>query len=924
MKNRNKILAGLLIVAGAFLFWWSSTRQAVSPVQESFQGNIDGRPNSNVILITLDTTRADHVGCYGGPEGITPNIDKRLAAKGIRFTQASAVAPITLPSHTSMLTGLYPYHHGVRSNGSFALGKDFQTLAGTFHQAGYQTAAFISASVLIRRYGLAREFDFYDDDLSKVSQHIGGLVPSRTGNFTMDSALRWFRARDRAKPFFCWIHLYDPHAPLVPPPEFAARFKGDLYSAEIAFADYQVGRLLDELEAEKLTDTTYLSLLADHGEALGEHEETSHGILIHEATIHIPWLIRGPGIPAGAVLQTPVSNADNAPILAALTGIETPNKEFQDGINILAPENLLPEVGKNREVIIESLLPRYQYGWSPLYALRKGGWKFISGRKDELFDLEKDPRELKDRSGEQSELLKEFRVDLEPVIKIGSKKDSRISLSSGEREQLEALGYLGSESAERPDAPDPRDVIGAHVNLEYAINLLSSGRLDEAMSALNKALKLDPTNVLVLNQRAQIFLRRKQYAEGREDLLRSISLDPKGADAYQFLAHLELSQKNFKKVLELVEIGARSRGAFETFIPIKAQALIGMGRKNEAREILRKHLKNNPEDTDLLGEQAHQAMILDHNPTEAEKILRRAMKVDTLSAKIRFQLADVLRAQGRDEEAREIVKSILKTEPGNARALAILGRLQLDLDPASSIPYLEEAVRMAPEDPKKLTALGVAYIKARRLQDAEALLRKATGLDPSNPEIRNNLAILLIQQEKYSEAIEQLQTILRAHPSFVQGRNNLAIAYSAAGDLKKAESEAREAIKREPDFVDAKMTLASLFRRQKKWEEEYRLLKGLNPRLRSTMDIAIPLAFAAYRTGHCDETLNLLAPSLKRRDRLGWNIELVLGHCMEAEGRSTEALHHFEEASRLSPPGPGRAEAQQGVQRLSMALGEGN
>ena len=821
-----------------------------------------------------------------------------------------------------MLTGLYPYRHGVRSNGSFALSEKYETLAGSFGTAGYQTAAFISASVLTRRYGLDRDFDLYDDDLSAVQQHIGGLVPSRTGNFTMDSALSWIRSRDRDTPFFCWIHLYDPHAPLVPPPDFAARFHGDLYSAEIAFADFQVGRLLDELEAEGIDDESYVSVIADHGEGLGEHGETSHGILIHEATIHIPWILKGPGIPENIVIRNQVSNADTAPTLAVLAGVSIPNREIENGINVLGEDALKPEVAAAREIVIETLLPRYQYGWHPLYGLRREQWKLVSGTRDELFDLARDPREVKNCSVEGAGFGEKLQEDLKPIVSAGSKEDARITLTPGEREQLEALGYLGIETVERKDAPDPRDVIGAHVNLELAMHLLSIGKIEGAKEALTQALRLDPTNVEVLNQRAQAHLGTQDYAEARKDLMKAISLDPKGADAYVFLGRLEFQEGNFQEVLNVAEIGEECRGAFERLSPLKAKALVRLGRRKEARSFIEERLKLEPEDTDLMVEKARQLWLLDHKPAEAETLLRHVIEVDALSAVARFQLVDLFSLQGRTEEAAVVLRDILRSEPGNAKAMSKLGRMQLNSDPESSIPYLEEALRLAPEDPNKMAALGVAYIRAHRVPDAEALLRKATGLAPSNPQIRNNLAILLIQQGKTTEAIEQLETILESHPDFVQGRNNLAIAYRSLGDLKRAEAEARKAIQQKPDFVDAKMTLASLYHAEKRWKDEYVVLSGLDPSLKKGREIIFPLALAAYRAGHCAETLRLLAPALKARERIGWELELAVGGCLEKSGQTNKALHHFEEAGRLSPPGKGRDEAQQAVQRLSVGLGK--
>ncbi len=915
MKSRNTILALLLIGIGAALLIFSMKQKPAASARKSFEGAVESQKGANVLLITLDTTRADHIGCYGGRKGVSPNIDSRIAARGLRFLRASAVAPITLPSHTSMLTGLDPIHHGVRSNGTFALDEKFQTLAGSFHDAGYRTAAFISAEVLSRRYGLGRHFDFYDDDLSRVIQHTGVLVPSRSGNFTVDSVLDWMRQEPKDTPFFCWVHLYDPHAPLTPPPDFARKFPGDPYSAEIAFADFQIGRLLDELEKENLIDSTYLSVIADHGEAFGAHGESSHGVLVHEATIHIPWIIAGPGIPHSKVINTTVSNVDVAPTLARLAGVEPPNTQSKDGVNVLSKPWLDPK--KEHLILVESLLPRYQYGWAPLYALRKGDWKLVSGSREELFNLQEDPKELRDLSLQKRDIATDLGEKLKSIIENSSGHESRIQLSAGERDQLAALGYLGSESSERKNPPDPRDLIGAQNQLEEALNLVAAGRNEEAICAFDRGLAVDPDNVLMLVHKARVLRLQHKDSEARESLKKALALAPDNADAYEVLAQIELSQKNYSKALELAELGQGTSGAFENFTVLKSAALMGLGRSKEARELIRQHLEKAPDDSVLLSERARQLLAEGHRD-QAEKLLRHALDVDALSARARFQLADLLLREGRKQEAVTVLKDLLKSEPTNARALATLGKIQMTTDPASSIPYLEEAVRAAPEDPKKLTALGVAYIQANRVPDAEAVLRKATGLAPENPEIRNNLAILLIRQGKLNEAIEQLETILNAHSDFVPARNNLAIALIRSGKLDRAEQEAKRAIREQPDFVDAKMTLASLYHRQKKWAGEYQILHNLKPKMKQRADIRDTLAEAAYRTGHCRETLSLLNPLISSRQQLPWNLELAVASCLEKEGRSREALLHFEEAARLSPPGPGRREAQEGVKRISL------
>ncbi len=894
--------------------------QQNQPETPSYTGSIEGAPGSNVILITLDTARTDHFGCYGGDPDVTPIIDSRMAQKGIRFSAAYATAPITLPSHASMLTGLYPYNHGVRANGSFALGEEFQTLASVFKETGYSTGAFISAAVLTKRYGLARDFDVYDDDLSQSNQPQNRLVPARPGNFTIDAALQWIRSRDRERPFFCWIHLYDPHAPHNPPPEFAARFPEDPYTAEIAFSDSLVGRVLDEIKAEQIQKETYVTVISDHGEALGEHNERSHGILLHQATTSIPWLLVGPGIPEGAVISNPTTCADIAPTLAALAGVPAPNGAVEDSTNVLAPDRLTPEWGNERTIIVESLLSRFQYGWAPLYGIIRNQWELIQGGRNELFDLKNDPKELKDRSSEEREILDDLTARLEPVVNQGTTEETRLEITPGERDRLASLGYLEFESAQRDQAPDPRDVIGAHTSLEHGLALISAGSAQEGLETLQQGLDLDPTNVSIMTQKAQAHLQLNEIEDARRELARSLALDPKKVETIKTLANLELQQRNFQAALILAEQGATARGAFETFSPIKAQALIGLGQIQEAIDFIDHRLTIQPSNPELLLEKANEMLRFQKNAEETERLMRRAITEDVLFGQAYLQLAHLLQVQRRFPEAISVLEEFLRIQPGNARALLAIGTMKMENDPASAVPYLEESVRLAPTNPLALTTLGIAYIQANRVPDAEVALRKATGLDPGQPQIRNNLAIVLIQQNKFQEAIDELNMILDAHPGFHQGRNNLAIALRGSGDLDAAENEARKAVEQEPRFLDSRLTLASIYQQQQRWAEEYETLNQLFRMAPDRPDIRNNLALAASKTNHCPQALQLLEPSLKRGESLTWEIHLAAARCLEASGTSTDALRHFEEAARRSPDGPGRDEAQKGVQRLSLQL----
>ena len=349
------------------------------------------RARPNLVLVTLDTVRADHLGCYGDSQAITPALDG-LAAEGLRFTSASSTVPLTLPSHTTILSGLLPPHHGLRNNGAGLLAPGTPTLATLLAAAGYRTAAFLGAFVLDHRFGLAGGFEVYDDEIPRDPRAGTILEAERQGRDVMDRALAWLRtpAKDDARPFFVWVHLYDAHAPYQPPAQWAARHPGRPYDGEISEVDEQVGRLLAELKSRGLDGRTVVAVAADHGEGLGEHGELTHGLLLYEPTLHVPLLLRAPWGLKPRVVAAPVSLVDLAPTLAGLVGHPFP--AGRDGRD-LSQALLAGEEPAPGNVYAETRYPA-TFGWSPLAALRRRDRKYIASPRPELYDLARDPGEV--------------------------------------------------------------------------------------------------------------------------------------------------------------------------------------------------------------------------------------------------------------------------------------------------------------------------------------------------------------------------------------------------------------------------------------------------------------------------------------------------------------------------------------------------
>ncbi len=345
------------------------------------------KPPRHLILVTIDTLRADRLGCYGADDVLTPHLDA-IAREGAMAARATAHVPLTRPSHTSLLTGMLPTRHGVRDNISPARLPDVPTLASVAKAAGFRTAAFVSTIVLASGGGLERGFDLYSDELGENAADVPFLNElQRPGAETVADAIGWLES-NRESRLFAWIHLYEPHDPYEPPEPYRTRYADRLYDGEVAWSDELFGRLDDELGRLGLREDTLLVVTSDHGEGLGEHRETLHGFFIYETTLAVPLLMRGPGVVAGTRIERLVQTVDLFPTLLDMMGLEAPQERADLAGASLAPE-LRGEPHRNEPVVYaESLVPLLHFGWSDLRAIRRGKWKYIQAPRPELYDLE--------------------------------------------------------------------------------------------------------------------------------------------------------------------------------------------------------------------------------------------------------------------------------------------------------------------------------------------------------------------------------------------------------------------------------------------------------------------------------------------------------------------------------------------------------
>jgi arylsulfatase A-like enzyme/Flp pilus assembly protein TadD len=486
----------------------------------------------DVLVVTIDTARADRFSFTGSSPVATPAVDA-LARDGAAFLQAVSHVPVTLPAHATIFTGLLPSRHGVRSNGLFRLDPDTTTLAERLRERGYATGAFIAAVVLDRRYGLDQGFDVYDDlmDARDPASHVG--FPQRRGEKVAAAALEWL-GRIEEQPTFLWVHLFDPHEPYDPPEPERSRYPGSPYDGEIAYVDRVIGKLLDGYKSVGRYRDAVILLTADHGESLGEHGERSHGIFIYDATVHVPLILKAAGIAPGLRIEAQVGHVDLFPTLLALVGAEIPGD--LDGDSLLPWFRGSPPAA-GAPAYLESLYPRLHHGWAEYRGVRSVEWKFITAAGRELYHLRSDPDETKDLALARPDELERFRTllrdEFPPDVDNGS---TRVEPSPAERRRLEALGYVWSGEPEARGEgsalPDPREKIRDLQEMDRALKLKRAGDLEEAIRVATALVQTNQDAPLFWKKLGDLQLSAGNFPEAVRAFDRALDLWPGDADGW--------------------------------------------------------------------------------------------------------------------------------------------------------------------------------------------------------------------------------------------------------------------------------------------------------------------------------------------------------------------------------------------------------
>jgi len=702
MRDRRRHRRSPILWAGTLLGLWISC-SCSRPKPEP--------PARHLVLVTIDTLRADRVGIYSGV-GLTPRLD-RIARQGAYAANAMAHVPLTRPSHATILSGLLPWELGMRDNLTPAELPSSPLLAEILKGAGFHTGAFVSSMVLERRGGFGRGFDTYDDDFPKRESADLASTLQKPGAETLRAALAWLEGERKADRIALWVHLYEPHDPYEPPEPYASRYRDAPYDGEVAYVDTLVGQLDDALERLGLKSQTLLVVASDHGEGLGDHQETLHGFFVYQSTLAVPLIVRGPGIGGGVKIEANVGLVDILPTAINLLGVELPRGFHPSGNNLAdalrggsGPTNDSPQYA-------ESLVPLLHFGWSDLRVFRRGSWKYILAPKPELYDLASDPHELRNLVDEQPSRATALRSTLGKMLDAErrvAKTTSDQMLPADLMQRLGALGYVsgGTTTTPTPGA-DPKDKIQ-----EFR-------RANEGMR----------NGILALN--------RRDYASA--------------AQAFE----------------ELLEIGIES---FESHFYL-GRALVGLKRPDRAAEQFEQAARRAPRLEEAWTGWA-EARFDASGPEPALAIVREGRKQNPRSAQLAVLEGEMCLRLHRPEEAMAAFQAALPLLPKDAVLRQRLGELQRDLGHVdAALASLRDAVTVDPGSAAAWNALGMTLGGAGRLKEAEEAFRAAVARDERNHFYVFNLGLALARQGRGREAREYFEKTLQLAPDFAAAREEL-------------------------------------------------------------------------------------------------------------------------------------------------------
>lgn len=749
-----------------------------APVRES-------APRWNVLLITFDTTRFDRISSYGYERSRTPTVDA-LARRGIRYSRCYSVAPITLPSHASIMTGLYPFYHRLRDNGTGPLDDRAVTLAEVLKKEGYQTGAAIGAFVLDERFGLSQGFDHYDGEIplpkpGEVTHHF----PERDARAVTDAALSWLHRTE--PPYFLWVHYFDPHQPYAAPGMPPGTSRDDAYDLEIRYADTQLGRLLDTVRAIEATtgQETLIVFAADHGEALGDHGEDTHAFFVYNETVQVPLVVVIPQSDlGGTTVDAPVSLVDIAPSILGWLEIALPYEMHGRTL----PLNNQAGPNERRPLYFETHVPFNTYRWSPLEGILVGDLKYIHAPKPEFYDLTNDPRELRNTFDAQESRAQDF---LDALRTLQSSPLDAPSFDPVGRfaeaetlTALRALGYVGAESAAPPieidEFIDPKDRVNIHVMLANLHGALEAGATDRVLDTLAHVFKTDPGNIEALRQLSQ-------QLESPQSAASFLAL---GLEQ----AKLELP-KPYDLRLPIALIGALVRDQQET----------------RARELAASLVERHPDSAEAHNVLATTYLVAG-DLSKAEQYAQASLAIDPQFPAASNTLGEIALARGRADQAIAYFEAGSKDGEYDAPTLLKIGEANAQagrVDKAAS--YYEQAIDKNPKFAEPYAARAELHMNQSEWDAAIRLLRQAAEIRPDLVDVQYNLGLALNNNGAPFEAADAFQQVLRIDPDHGRALINLGIALFSSGRKERGIDELKRATQMTSVAPDAYYNLATAY-----------------------------------------------------------------------------------------------------------------
>ncbi len=700
----------------------------------------------DVVVITVDTTRADRIGAYGYRDGKTDTMDA-LAAAGIRFEHATSPLPLTIPSHATMFTGLFPFHHGIRSNGDNVLGTDFTTLAERLKDDGYATGASVAAFVTSRQWGFAQGFDAFFDQLPEKDEAPpspeGGGGPGhnfwhdeRPGDLVVDDALNWLAGQSAEKPVFLWVHLYDAHFPYIDHASQGDTFKERPYDGEIAFVDDQIGRLVEAFEGRRVL----WSVIGDHGESLGEHGESTHGLYTYDATARVPWILSGAGVSPG-VVREPVSSADLTPTLLRILGLPIP-----DGLDGK------PQPGSPTVPFAESYQLAERFRLAPHRAIVDGTLKFIDLPKPELYDLATDPGERTNLAADRPAEVTRLRAVV-AGLNAAPPSGSKAQLDADTVGQLAALGYVtgDSENIDYATLPDPKD-FQEFLNRVNRLDFVTRKQgVEGALVELDALIAMKPDAFELRMRKLPLLARAGRNDEAKAFLEETAKLFPDKARVWVILAGTALRDNNVKLALEMAQRGVAADPRDPAAQEAEVEALFRLERADEAVKSALVYMGMNASNygvAALLGRH----YIGTRDLKNAETYLRIAVSGPNPRRAARSQLALLAIAAGARVDAYTLLEAEVKDYPGNRLARRMLARLygedQRWLDQKSHLEFL---LRAEPTDARAMLNVAQCLFNLADYAGARKVLTDALASAPEEPDVLLLHANLLAKEGKREE-----------------------------------------------------------------------------------------------------------------------------------------------------------------------------